>query len=115
MNDILNQLLIKFNDVTKKMIDELENENYEASDVLLDERQDIIEKINSIKYTKEEFKEIACELKLLSYESKVEVLMNEKKCKEKENLNRLSKIKRATNTYNKGFSSVPFYVSKKVY
>ncbi len=66
----LKEQLINYRELTLEIIQILEKEDYDAPKDLLNERQNIINNINKLSYTKEEFKNINYELDLMFVEKK---------------------------------------------
>ncbi|ACA56133.1 flagellar protein FliT [Clostridium botulinum] len=102
----LKEQLINYRELTLEMIQILEKEDYDAPKELLNERQNIINNINRLSYTKEEFKNINDELDLMLVEKKLQVIMLKRRAELKQKLNNASDSKEAAKSYNmKQFSS----------
>ncbi|MCS4454479.1 hypothetical protein JTT00_05000 [Clostridium botulinum] len=70
----LKEQLINYRELTLEIIQILEKEDYDAPKDLLNERQNIINNINKLSYTKEEFKNINYELDLMFVEKNFKLL-----------------------------------------
>ncbi len=66
----LKEQLINYRELTLEIIQTLEKGDYDAPKELLNERQNIINNISKLSYTKEEFKNIDYELDLMLVEKK---------------------------------------------
>lgn len=100
-NRELREALEVYKEDTLNLIYSLEKEDYNILEVLLNKRQHTIDIINNLQYTKEEFSDIAQELKILMYQQKLSDLMVEKRNSAKEEINKVSQAKNANNSYNK--------------
>ncbi|APH18042.1 hypothetical protein N496_12950 [Clostridium botulinum A2B3 87] len=102
----LKEQLINYRELTLEIIQTLEKGDYDAPKELLNERQNIINNINKLSYTKEEFKNIDYELDLMLVEKKLQTIMLKRKAELKQKLNNASDTKEAAKSYNmKQFSS----------
>ncbi len=102
----LKEELINYKELTLEIIQILEKGDYDAPKELFNERQNIINNINKISYTKEEFKNINDELDLMLVEKKLQTIMLKRKAEIKAKLNNASDSKEAAKSYNmKQFSS----------
>ncbi len=72
--DKLKENLIKYRDLTLNIIEALEREDYDIPEKFLEERQSIINEINNLPHTKEEFKSINNELDLILLEKNFKLL-----------------------------------------
>ncbi len=84
----LKEQLINYRELTLEIIQILEKEDYDAPKELLNERQNIINNINKLSYTKEEFKNINYELDLMLVEKKLQTIMLKRKAELKQKLNK---------------------------
>ncbi|AKA70314.1 flagellar protein FliT [Clostridium scatologenes] len=102
MNNLeLKKELKVYNSDTLKLIESLKKEDYDSLDGLLDKRQQTIDKIIKLNYTKEEFREIAEELQIPIYEKNLLDLMLKKREETKNELEKIASSKNASNVYNK--------------
>lgn len=98
-----------YNSDTLKLIESLEKEDYDSLDGLLDKRQQTIDKISELNYTKEEFREIAEELQMPMYEKNLLDLMIKKREETKNELKKIASSKNASNVYNKKILSYSIF------
>jgi hypothetical protein len=110
----LNDAMKQYKECTIKLIQFVEKEHYDYLDDTLDDRQKIIEEINLINYSKEEFSKIAVELKLDEYEKKLSEMMLEKRDKAKEELVKFKQSNNVNKSYNKMANVGSAFVNKKI-
>ncbi|AVQ37360.1 flagellar protein FliT [Clostridium botulinum] len=96
----LKEELIKYKNLTLSIIEALEREDYDNPEKLLDKRQNTINEINNLSYTKEEFKNINNELDLILLEKKLQTIMLKKKVELKQKINNALESREATKSYN---------------
>lgn len=99
---------------TLKLIASLENNDFNALEVLVNKRQQTIDNINELEYTHQEFSEIAEELQILIYQKKLSDLMLRKREETRGELNRISNAKNASNMYNKRMYSNSMVFNKTI-
>lgn len=97
----LKRQLEVYNSDTLKLIESLEKEDYDVLEGLLNKRQQTIDNISKLDYTKQEFSEVAEELKILEHQKRLSDLMTRKRDDVKEELNKISNAKNASHMYNK--------------
>ncbi|MBZ9636024.1 hypothetical protein [Clostridium sp. FP1] len=113
MNE-LTQKLVQFKQVTMELIRVLQQDEINKSDVLLDSRQMLIEDMEKLQYTTEEFADICNELDILKVQHELLELMQLKKEDTKQELNRIQIIKNANNNYNKSFYANSSMFNKQI-
>lgn len=114
MNSQLREELAKYRDTTIELIQAVENENYEILDSLVEKRSEIINSVDKLTFSKEEFKTICLEFKILLLQDSLNKLMNEKKLKVKRQLESMDENKNLRNSYNKKFSVDSIFFNKKI-
>lgn len=114
MNMDLYETLENFKIITLKLIEELEKDNFDELDSLLNLRQLEIDKMDNINYTKEEFKKLCMEYKILALQERLTKLMNQKRMEVRNEIDKLSEAKSANKSYNKRFSIDSIYFNKKI-
>lgn len=97
----LKRQLEVYNSDTLKLIESLEKEDYDALESLLNKRQQTIDNISKLDYTKQEFSALVEELKILEHQKSLSDLMTKKRDDVKEELNKISNAKNASYMYNK--------------
>jgi len=112
--DNLNNLLNEFSKITDKVIENLENEEYDQVNLSLENREKIIDEIKNIDYTKEEFGSISVSLNLEEKEKKLSTALKGRFNEKKEVLGRISKAKHANSEYKKAYSVESIFISKKI-
>lgn len=112
--NILYEYLTCYKNITIKLIELLENEEYDSLDYLINDRQKLIENMKKINYTKDQFKHICENFKMLIIEQKLNSLMNEKKATIKSELNKISISKNANKTYKRGYAVDSIFFNKKI-
>lgn len=111
----LQTYLNEYKKITEKIKSELIEEKYEKIDELLDKRADVVSSINKLSYKKDEFINIASEMKLSDLEREMNKLLTEKKDQLQNKVVGIKRNRIAANQYRKKFSVNPFYISKKIY
>lgn len=109
----LKEALIQYKEYTIRCIEFVEKEHYDYIENALNNRQKIIDKVNLMNYTNEQFKEIAIELKLDELEKQLANIMAEKMEKVKGKMLQLIKSQSATNAYYASQKKINAF-SKKV-
>ncbi|MBU3142342.1 hypothetical protein [Clostridium sp. CF012] len=99
----LTQMLVEFKRVTIEIISALQRDEINKLDFLLDSRQVIIENMEKLQYSTEEFTMVCNELDILNIQQKLSELMKLKKEDTKEQLDKIQITKNANNNYNKSF------------
>lgn len=99
----LKQKLVQFKQITIELINALRKEEINRLDDLFDSRQNVIESMDKLTYTVEQFTNICRDLDLLNMQQELSELMYEKKESIKEELNKIQLTKNANNNYNKSF------------
>ena len=110
----LTQKLVGFKQVTIELIKVLQQDKIDKLDVLLNRRQMIIENMEKLQYTTEEFTIICDELDILKVQHELLGLMQEKKKNAKQELNKIQLTKNANNNYNKSFYDNSGMFNKKI-
>lgn len=113
MNDELKKYLIEFRECTLKMIEYIEKDDLDSLQRLIDERGNIIKKIDNIEFDKSDFNSICMELDLISINDKLTELTAAKRDEVKSEIIELKRSNEASNAYNHGFGRSAIF-SKKV-
>lgn len=111
--DLFN-LLTQFKEGTIGLIKSLENEDYFSLESQLDERQEIINRIDELTYSKNEFEKICRELQIMDLTSKLNGLMLAKRTKIKVEIANFAKQKTANNSYRKSGNVDSLFFNKKI-
>lgn len=110
----LTKELVQFKQVTIELIKVLQQDEVYKLDALMDSRQTIIENMEKLQYTTEEFTNICNELDILDTQNKLLELMQTKKENTKEELSKIQQTKNANNNYNKSFYVNSGILNKKI-
>lgn len=110
----LKQALTQYKNCTLDLIASLEREDFNSLDGLLNKRQLVIDTVDNISYTKEEFTAISEELQILVLQKKLTDLMNEKKKKVRRELDNVIEGKKANKNYNRTIYSDSTFFSKQI-
>ena len=113
----LKSLLLEYKNINDKLINilsqPLEDSNYDNIQPLLSEKQEIINSINILNYTTEEFSTISKGLNIPSSEELLNKLFIEKKELLKEKLIALKQSKAANNEYHSDFYRNIYFINDK--
>ncbi|WP_454053766.1 hypothetical protein [Clostridium sp. Marseille-Q7071] len=113
----LKNLLLEYKNINDKLIDilsqPLEDSNYDELQPLLGEKQQIINSINILNHTTEEFSTISKELNIPSSEELLNKLSIEKKELLKEKLIAIKQSKAANNEYHSSFYRNIYFINDK--
>lgn len=110
----LRDKLKEFKDITIELIANIEKEDYAKLDELLSNREQIINAIDKIDYTKEEFLKLSKELDILVLQQKLTKLTNEKKANLQHNIENLSTSQTASKSYGKRYAVDSVFFNKKI-
>jgi hypothetical protein len=113
-NKNLKDIMYKFKELTLMLINSVENEEYDNLDFLINERQKLIDKMELLDYTKEEFKDTCIELQILPLQQKLTTLINNSKSKIRSELDNMATSKTANRNYNKGFRVDAVFFNKQI-
>lgn len=95
----LREYLMEYKKLTLSIIEAIEKEDYEIPEKILNEKQQVIDTINSLEYTKDEFINLSEELKLMSLEQKLNKISLDKRQKLKQRLNKSIENKERNKDY----------------
>jgi hypothetical protein len=110
----IRELLIEFKSITEDIIKDIDNEVHENIDKLFIKRQEIIDKIDSIQFIKEEFGGICNDLKILSVNRCLEELFEKKKIDIKDEMNKLNSQRMANKSYTQSSNVRRSFFSTKI-
>jgi hypothetical protein len=113
MEDQLREELGNFKEITMELIDSLNNEAYDELDVLFNKRQESINAMENLEYSKQEFAIICEESNITKLQQELTVLLEEKKSVLKSKIDKFSEQKNANKSYNNKFSVDSIYFNKK--
>ncbi|GAA0782661.1 hypothetical protein [Hathewaya limosa] len=110
----LEQILRYFIEVTKNSIRALEQGDLENAELHIKKREEIIEELKLLEYTKGEFQKIVSNLELVQLDKKLENLLKENIGDVKEQLREFNASKEARNNYNKFAGRTPTFINQKI-
>ena len=105
--------LFNYVELTKRIIEALKKEEYDKLKDLTDNRQVIVNELQNINFTKEEFRIIYNKLSLKKYEDEMNNLLNDKHNKLKHNIENIKIQRKLSNCYIKQ-NTGPIIFSKKI-
>ena len=108
----LNELFNQYKQLTDCMLESIDD--IDEVQVLISEREKLINKINEIKYDKDDFTKIVQKLNLIESEDKLLKKIKEEKSKTKQALDNVQKLKRAQEIYNRE-EGIPVYFNLQSY
>ncbi len=111
---MLKDKLLEYKKLTMECINLCENEDFDELKNSIDKRYEIIRSINEFSYSKSEFKNICEELRVVELEKKLNILMEERKSKLKNQMSNVTNSKRAHNVYNKSFINTSHFLKKRM-
>lgn len=114
MDYSLKEHLNFYKDTTKQIIDNLNSDSFDDIAEAINKRQNILDSIGKLKYTKEEINSICEELQIFEIDKKVNDLIKSKQEQLKDNIQKDHTIKNANNTYHKNLYSKAMIFSKKI-
>lgn len=114
MEGQLKNQLVKYRDVSLNLKTALSNNNYDILSELMDNRENIIENIETLTYTKEDFNVCCEELDLVKLDEELRIMLNSGLNEVRDEINKLSMHKSARKSYNSKISVDPIYFSKKI-
>lgn len=110
----LKEKLIEYKSITLELITNVENEGYDNLDKLLISRQNVMDEIDNITYSKEEFLCLCKELDILVLNQKLIKTTKEKKAGILKKIDELKTSKTANKSYNKRFAVDSIFFNKKI-
>jgi hypothetical protein len=114
MIEELNKCLAIFKEATEKLIEALENNKFDDLDYLYKIRENQIDKIDALDYSKNEFKQIYYSAGLDTLEIKLSSLMNGKRTELISKIGNLSKAQSANKKYLGLNSMNSVFFNKKI-
>lgn len=106
--------LKQYKEITLALINLLQTEEYDLLDGLLDNRQNLIDEISQMSYTKATMNKIYKELQIQQLQDELNMVMNKKREEVKVNIEILIAKKNATKEYTNGFKVESLFFNKKI-
>jgi len=110
----LKEALIQYRDLTIKLINIAEKEEFDSMEKSLNNREDIIDILKKLHYNTLEFTNLIKELEIMILEEKLKSIMIEKKDMIKEEIQKVAKSKNANLQYSKKDYTKPLYFNEKI-
>lgn len=110
----LKEFLDNYKNVTIDLINNLYCDNLSNIDEFMKMRQSILECIGNLNCSKEDFNLITNEIQLPAIEERLKEVMTEKKGKLRAEIEKISTVKNANNSYNKNLYGKSMVFSKKI-
>ena len=114
MGDRLREELEIFKEITIKLINALNKESYDELNILFQDRQKVIDVIENLTYSKQEFIQLCEDSKITQLQEELEKRMNHKQVALKLEIDKFSHSKTANKSYNNKFAVDSIYFSKKL-
>lgn len=114
MNIELKAALCSYKEYTLLLLDAIEKESFDDLAEHLLSRERLIENINKLSYSKEEFTAVCVEYKIMELQQKLTRLVKEKLSITKMEINKFHESKNASISYNKKFSPDSIFFNKKI-
>jgi hypothetical protein len=110
----LKKCLVEFKDLTIKLIEFIEKEEYDNLEILFQQRDTLIYEMDKLEYSKENFKELSNELQLIPLQQMLTLIMNKSRVGIKQELDKLSASKTANKSYNIKYKADPLFFNKQI-
>lgn len=114
MKEELKGKLVQFKEVTLQIRQSLEEEEFDNLQSLLELRQSVINQMDELSYTSEEFQVFCNELGIIELQKDIEKTFSEKRTKVLKEMHQFSASKVANKNYNKSFTMDSFFFNKKI-
>lgn len=106
--------LSKYKDDTLSLINCLESENYDALEGLMNDRQTLIDTMNSSDFDKEQFAKLCREYDIVKLDSKLHDIMSSKMDLIKKEIKKIELNKNLNSNYNMKMSVDSIFFNKKI-
>jgi hypothetical protein len=111
---VLKKCLVGFQDLTIKLIESIEKEEYDNLEMLFQQRDTLINQMNILEYSKENFKELSHELQLMPLQQKLSLIINKSRTGIRQELDKLTASKTANKSYNTKYKVDPLFFNKQI-
>ena len=106
--------LQQYKDLTLKCIKSVNDKKYDSLLESLNKRQVLIDYINDMNYSNEEFKDICVKLDIVKLEKKLNKSIEEERLETKKQINKLINSRKAYNSYNNGLNNNFSFLKKRI-
>lgn len=110
----LKATLSKYKDDTLSLINCLESEDYDALEGLMNDRQALIDTMNSSGFDREQFTMLCKEYDIMRLDSKIHAIMISRMSQIKAELKKIGLNKNVNNNYNMKMSVDSIFFNKKI-
>jgi hypothetical protein len=110
----LKKCLVEFKNLTIKLIECTEKEEYDNLEILFHQRDTLIHQMDELEYSKDNFKELSYELQLMPLQQKLTLIINKKRTCTRQELGKLSASKTANKSYNIKYKADPLFFNKRI-
>lgn len=100
-------------ELTLQLIQCVEKEEYDSLEALLKDRQNLLDKMNLMQYSQEEFRSNCEEFQIVQLQNELAALMNEKKNRIRLEMDKLAANRIASKNYRKGFAVDSIFLNKR--
>lgn len=114
-DNILKNELQNYKNYTLELIELAEKDNYDIFTDILNKRQFVIDEINKLSYSVEEFQTICSELGIVSLEKKLNEFTIKRKQELRSEIMKINKSQKANNSYNNSkFGNKSYFIKKSI-
>jgi hypothetical protein len=110
----LKKCLVEFKNLTIELIECSEKEEYDNLEILFNQRDTLIQQMDKLEYSKENFKELSYELQLMPLEQKLVLIINKSKTGIRLEIDKLATSKIANKSYNTKYKADPLFFNKQI-
>ncbi len=114
MNIELKNCLQAFKDCSLSIMEIVESEDYDELEIKIAERQQLLDEISKISYTKEEIRQIVERLEIIAVSERINSLINDKKAIFRNKIDEAAFKRNANENYNKSFYNNFHAFDKKI-
>lgn len=100
MDSELNKAVEEIKNLTCKLINKLQQDDYDALEELIDKRQESLNNLEKMNYTKEQYCAAVEEFEIIHFQQELSKIMDEKRHKLKKEIDNISKRRIVTKSYN---------------
>lgn len=113
-NIILRDKIKELRDVSIEMKNSLDKEDYDGMEMFLNKRQEIIDYLMKLEYSKDDFAQLCEEYKIVELQEEIKQRIIIKKDEIKNEIKKLSMSKNAAKSYNKKFAADAIFFNKRI-
>jgi hypothetical protein len=110
----LKKCLVEFKNLTIELIECSEKEEYDNLEILFNKRDTLIQQMDKLEYSKENFKELSYELQLMPLQQKLTLIINKSKTGIRLEIDKFATSKIANKSYNTKYKADPLFFNKQI-